>query len=39
VAAWLPAATRRLVGDLFYCNVFPKSTANDEEEEVEEEAR
>ena len=39
VAAWLPAAARRLVGDLFYRNVFPKSTAKEEEEEVVEEAR
>jgi hypothetical protein len=37
VAAWLPAAARRLVGDLFYRNVFLKSTADDDEEEEEEE--
>jgi len=37
VAAWLPTAARRLVGDLFYRNVFPRSTADDDEDEEEEE--
>jgi hypothetical protein len=43
VNAWLPAAARRLVVDLIYCNVVPKSAdataGDDEEEEVEEAGR